>query len=415
MGSSFDLGGIYLAGIFTFFSPCVLPVIPLWMSSLAGTSLKKVSGLKSRLSLLARSFAFSLGFVLVFSILGIGVSALGTFLLTHKALVKLVGGIFILLFSLKFLGVIDVPLLENNFGLNSHSLDSSTPFELVNSFLMGVVFSLNWTSCSGPVLSSVLSYTASRASSMLKGALYLSTFGFGFSTPLLFASLFASYVLTFFRKINKYLKYMKFVLGIVLLFTSVVLLYDLIEKPWSRSDLLDQQECKSGGNLPLLIEFYSKNCHICKQIQPTVSQFMDECNGKKLKIIQIDVSQKENKYLRKRFNLIGLPTFVFLDENQHEVARLIGKQTLDSLKNMASILVGDTCTAIGNFNTNDKTFYTNTNTNDFTEENIDSDQTEDINDQMNNNDEQNSEDSEMCTFNQDDSLSCNNDHKKELY
>ncbi len=152
--------GTYTAGLLTFLTPCVLPVIPIYLSVLLGGPLSEASeSSASRLRLFGHTLLFTLGFLVVFVALGLSATAVGRLFGSYREVFTLLGGLLIFLFGLKFMGYLQIHWLDQDKRLDSHKLNLSTG--VLNSVVMGFVFALGWTPCVGPILGAVLTYTAS--------------------------------------------------------------------------------------------------------------------------------------------------------------------------------------------------------------------------------------------------------------
>ena len=161
--------GAFFAGILSFVSPCILPLIPVYISFVTGHSLDDLkSGDIKYQHVFLRSTAFIVGFSLVFVSMGVASSALGTFLLTNKVLLAKISGIIVIFFGLYLMGIIKLDFLSRTkratLCLDSHGI--------VSSFAFGIVFGFGWSPCVGPMLSSILIIAADTAS-MQKGAILL--------------------------------------------------------------------------------------------------------------------------------------------------------------------------------------------------------------------------------------------------
>ena len=161
---------VFGAGLLTFVTPCVLPLIPIYLSALIGGNIYDL-GSQSRGQLIIRSLLFSAGFILVFTVMGLTASSIGSLLSEHKEIMQIAGALLILAFGLKFLGFINIPFMDRIVRADDRKMQ--TRFGGINALVMGVVFAAGWSPCVGPVLGTVLTYTASTTSSPATGALYL--------------------------------------------------------------------------------------------------------------------------------------------------------------------------------------------------------------------------------------------------
>ncbi|MBN2723973.1 MAG: thioredoxin fold domain-containing protein [Deltaproteobacteria bacterium] len=337
-----DLTKIFLAGIGTYLTPCVYPLIPIYLSSLVGTEMKDVKGF-ARGQLMMRAMVFSFGFILVFSLMGIGAAGIGTFIEDHRTVFQLAGGILVGLFALKFLGIIHIPLMDRVIRADDSNMHKNVG--LLSSFLMGFFFAAGWSPCIGPILGSVLTYTASKTADPMTGMLYLTVYGLGFSVPLLITAFFAEAGISFINRTSKFLGYFEKIIGVVLLFTAVYFFSNSLSGggscPHSGKD-----PAKPSGK-PLLVEFYKQDCAVCKEMKPVIDNIYKTCDGKNVDIRTIDVSKNEYKNYIKKYHLKGVPTFIFISADGEEEARLIGRQSRDSIIQAISAMIGEQCPGLG--------------------------------------------------------------------
>jgi|Deesub1362A_J573_1020465.scaffolds.fasta_scaffold02765_5 cytochrome c-type biogenesis protein len=204
----------FIAGLFSFFSPCLLPLIPAYFSYLAGTSKEK----KEKISFL-KNLLFVLGFSLFFTLLGAGAGTIGQYLSVYRTLITQIAGVVILLFGFHLLGLIRFSFLQKTYRLSwrSKSLGMS------GAFLLGAVFALGWTPCVGPLVGAVLTYAAAQGSTF-KGASLLLTYSLGIGMPFLAFGLLFDYFLTFLQKTKKFLNVVEKISGLFLLLFGFLLL-----------------------------------------------------------------------------------------------------------------------------------------------------------------------------------------------
>ena len=191
---------VFLEGILSFFSPCVIPLLPVYIGYLAGGAshrLEDGTTVYRRSTVMLHTVFFVLGISAVFFLLGFSFTALGQFFGAHRRAFTVVGGILILILGLFQLGVFRLPFLQ---GERKIHLDlrgkEMTP---VTAFVMGFTFSFAWTPCVGPALSSVL-ILASNSATALQGGLLILAYALGFVIPFLLLGLFTSQVLEFLKK-----------------------------------------------------------------------------------------------------------------------------------------------------------------------------------------------------------------------
>ncbi|MEY8561888.1 cytochrome c biogenesis protein/redoxin [Eggerthellaceae bacterium 3-80] len=212
MGLSLDVSvpalTVFVQGILSFFSPCVLPLIPLYIGYLAGgTILYKEDGTIEypRKKVLVNTFCFVIGISATFVILGLGFSALGQFFNANQRVFSTIAGLIMVIFGLYMIGVFGKSRVVETEHRLPFRLDKFAMNPLV-AFVLGFTFSFAWTPCVGPVLASVL-LMASSSASTLNGFLLVGVYTLGFVLPFLAVGLFTSEVLRFFKKHTSVVKY----------------------------------------------------------------------------------------------------------------------------------------------------------------------------------------------------------------
>lgn len=373
---------IFAAGLLTFASPCVLPLIPVYLAALAGGS---VGGVKrGRLLLLASSFA--LGLSVVFIALGALASTVGAVIAEHRTSLEIASGVLMLLFGLRALGVLRVHALgvEARPGLDKVR-DAST---LAGSFLFGAAFALGWSPCIGPVLASVLSFAASSTGSAWEGGGYLGIYAAGISVPLVAAAAAASHVQAWGSRLRGVAPRLEKVTGLALvafgLWTAGSALTasspdrdDLASTP-SSSDpsaaphpgavpapSVDEETCEAEGEgalceLPAaadaqsiepnvlnadvqMLEFTAQTCPVCERMKPVIERAVAMCGGLGKKLVEVDVATSKGRALAARHFVRGTPTFVLLDEAGIERGRILGEQSADIVSDALTKAFGATC------------------------------------------------------------------------
>ncbi|MBW1807485.1 MAG: thiol:disulfide interchange protein DsbD [Deltaproteobacteria bacterium] len=341
---SIDVFGIFGAGLLTFATPCILPMIPIYLSALIGADIRKIDS-AARGQLIFRALLFSAGFILVFTLLGLAVSSVGAFLIANKTVIQAIGALIILLFGLKFVGLINITWLDRLIRADDRKLQ--TRFGGINAFFMGIVFAAGWSPCAGPVLGSVLTYTASATSDPLTGAFYLSVYGFGFALPLLLVAAFAEAGSRLLKRMGPSLGKVERVIGILMIIVAGSLAADVIsQQSVSAPDSVGTTEKNVDAGVlakPTMLVLTSSECSICRQMEPIVKGITSLCDGQGVIIKEYDLAQPANRPLITKYKLVATPTFVFLDAKRNEVARLVGQQTDNTLKQALSALRGVPC------------------------------------------------------------------------
>ena len=213
---------VFFEGIFSFFSPCILPLIPIYITYLAGNgkiTLEDGSIVYNRKKVFLHTLFFTIGICCTFFILGISFTALGRLLNSYQLILTRVGGILIILLGLFQLGLFNINFLQKerkfNFDMSKKEVN---PFV---AFVMGFTFSFAWTPCVGPALSSVL-LLASNSKNALTGNLLVGIYSLGFIIPFLLLGLFTGKVLNFFREKQSFVKYTVKISGILLILIGIM-------------------------------------------------------------------------------------------------------------------------------------------------------------------------------------------------
>jgi cytochrome c-type biogenesis protein len=207
----------FFAGIISFISPCVLPLIPGYVSFICGTTLNDLD-LKSKKFILQKSLFFSLGFSLVFISLGATATFIGSFLLHNSQFLSIISGVVIIFFGFYLLELIKINFINKNFG--NYNIKYSNNFFFP--FVVGIGFGFGWTPCIGPILGSILAY-ASMENSIYKGVLLLGVYSLGLAIPFVASSLIIKKFLIVSKKGKSYLNKIKKFSGIILLITGILI------------------------------------------------------------------------------------------------------------------------------------------------------------------------------------------------
>jgi cytochrome c-type biogenesis protein len=212
----------FAAGFLTFLSPCILPLIPAYISYITGISfdeLKEGQTRDIRNKTLIYSLLFILGFSLVFIALGASASYLGKVLISYRAEISKAGGVLVILFGLYIMGVLKLDFLNNEKRLRFKSQKGSK----IGSILLGITFAAAWTPCVGPILGAILVLAGTRES-MIEGVGLLSVYSLGIAVPFIISALLINSFLAHFVKLRKYMSVVKFICGLLLIFIGILLI-----------------------------------------------------------------------------------------------------------------------------------------------------------------------------------------------
>jgi cytochrome c-type biogenesis protein len=216
--------GVALAGLVSFLSPCVLPLVPPYLGYLGGATFEEMSDEKGlertvwRRIVLASVF-FVLGFSTVFIALGASASLIGQLIQTWRMELSIAAGIVIILFGLHFLGVLRIPLLMNE--KRYHASHSGASY--AGAYVMGLAFAFGWTPCIGPILSTVLALAANEAS-LGAGVRLLAVYSAGLGIPFVLAAVAIRPFLSFMQRFRRHLSLMEKIMGVLLVLTGIAFL-----------------------------------------------------------------------------------------------------------------------------------------------------------------------------------------------
>jgi cytochrome c-type biogenesis protein len=216
--------GVFMAGLVSFLSPCVLPLVPPYLAYLGGTSMERMAeGAALDRSVARRvvvaSLFFVLGFTTVFVALGAGASAFGQLLLGYRDVLAMGAGVVIIIFGLHFLGLLKIPLLYTE--ARYHTEMRSVSY--AGSYLIGLAFAFGWTPCVGPVLATVLA-VAAQENSLRTGVWLLLCYSLGLGVPFVLAAVAIKPFLGFMQKFRRHLGRVEKVMGALLVVTGVMFL-----------------------------------------------------------------------------------------------------------------------------------------------------------------------------------------------
>lgn len=219
---------LFLEGIITFVSPCILPMIPIYITYFMGedTTTKDTDSIFSfKNPALKNSIGFVLGFTIIFVLLGAAAGSIGKFVFTHVRMFNIITGAVMILFGLNYIDVINIKFLKS-----THKIDYRvTDFKFSKSVLFGIVFSIGWSPCVGAFLGSAL-MIAANSQTMVKGSLMLLVYSLGLGVPFILSSLLINSLKSTFDLIKKNYKIINNISGVFLIIAGILMVTGLFSK-----------------------------------------------------------------------------------------------------------------------------------------------------------------------------------------
>lgn len=351
---------LFGAGLLTFASPCVLPLLPMYLAVLAGAQSSGGNEAHAKRRLRLAGLGFAVGLSAVFVALGIGASTVAATLVEYRRPMGIAAGLLMLLFGAKLLGILRIPWLDRE----ARPLLSRVPN--VGGFgggaLFGAAFAVGWTPCVGPVLGAALTYAATSSADATTAGVMLGAYALGLSTPLIAASFAASRLLDWSRKLRAYTPLMQRATGALLigvgalLATNTLSMLKPMASPTQGCDANATAACDTkhlaapptlAGQIeqlpqgPALVEFVSGQCPSCKKMHPIVSELEQRCPSGLIARVNIDDSN--GRSLAEHYRVTLVPTFVSIDAEGRELERIIGEQPKQRLLLALTELRGAPC------------------------------------------------------------------------
>jgi|TARA_B110000438_G_C15768836_1_gene630891 cytochrome c-type biogenesis protein len=213
----------FLAGLISFLSPCVLPLIPGYISYISGSSLEKLVK-KNNNTVIIKTIFFTLGFSFVFIALGSTASFVGKFFLNYSNVLRIAASLVIIFFSLQLIGLVNFRFMNKEIRIFTNRYSNNLTFPLV----VGAAFGFGWTPCIGPILGSILTLAAIEES-YTKSMLLLTSYSLGLAIPFIVSGFLIDKFLFFSKSFKKYISIVTKVGGIILLLTGLAILTDKLQ------------------------------------------------------------------------------------------------------------------------------------------------------------------------------------------
>lgn len=214
--------GAFIAGLLSFLSPCVLPLIPSFITYITGLSFSDLQAEhpshKVRQQTIIHSLFFIAGFTFVFVLMGASATFIGNFMQAHMGMIRKVGGVLIIIFGIHVSGVIPIHLLLGEKRFTIHR----KPAGYLGSFLVGLTFAAGWTPCIGPILASILMVAATE-DTVLHGIALLLIYSMGLAIPFFLSSLALHRFLVIFNRFKKYIRIFEIVTGMFMVVVGILI------------------------------------------------------------------------------------------------------------------------------------------------------------------------------------------------
>src|SRR5256885_1416478 len=217
--ASLGLALAFTAGLLSFVSPCVLPLIPSYLTFVTGVGFDELGN--ARRAAFVHALLFVFGFTLIFVALGASATVLGRLLLAYRVWITRLGGVLVVLFGLYLLGLVRVAAFDRDRRVHL----ANKPVGYLGSVLVGVAFGAGWTPCLGPILGAILTYTAATAD-LSRGLPLLLAYSLGLALPFLVAAVAVEHFLTAVARLRPYLARVSQVSGALLVIVGVMMMFD---------------------------------------------------------------------------------------------------------------------------------------------------------------------------------------------
>ncbi len=218
--ASVGIAVAFLAGLLSFLSPCVLPLLPSYISFVTGLGMEELEsgGADVKRVTLVHSLLFVGGFTLIFLLMGASATLIGQLLRTYQDLIARIGGLIIIFFGVYLLGVIPIPALSREKRLQFQT----KPVGYVGTVVVGVAFGAGWVPCIGPILGSILTLAATRAN-VAEGVGLLGVYSAGLAVPFVASAVALTAFLDWFKRFRRYIRYVEWIAGVLLILVGLLL------------------------------------------------------------------------------------------------------------------------------------------------------------------------------------------------
>lgn len=213
----------FTSGVLSFFTPCILPLLPVYFGYLAGEAMTSLEDKKVHKRLVVNATAFVLGITVLNLLLGFGAKAASNFLIRYADQLRISGGILLVLFGIYFIFGLRLSFIEKERKITYKKYSPS----FLKSFLLGLTFSFGWTPCNGPIIASIL-FMASFKSNYLEAGSLMLAYSLGFSVLFILSAVLVGLFINKIKAVYKYFKYIKWVAGLLMIFMGYLMIINQV-------------------------------------------------------------------------------------------------------------------------------------------------------------------------------------------